>query len=56
MKPAIPVPPDDLKFRSCLTLFRAVATPDDPLRQNALDQFYAGQADDATLRLLAAGP
>ena len=44
--------PDDLKFRSCLTLFRAVAAPDDPLWQDALDQFYAGQPDAATLRLL----
>lgn len=44
--------PDDLKFRSCLTLFRAVAAPDDPLWQNALDQFYAGRPDNATLRLL----
>lgn len=44
--------PDDAKFRSCLTLFHAVAAPDDTLWQNALDQFYAGQPDDATLRLL----
>jgi uncharacterized protein (DUF1810 family) len=44
--------PDDLKFRSCLTLFRAVSAPDDPLWQDALDQFYAGQPDDVTLRLL----
>lgn len=44
--------PDDLKFRSCLTLFRAVAAPDDPLWQNALDQFYAGRSDETTLRLL----
>jgi len=48
--------PDDLKFRSCLTLFRAVSAPDDPLWQNALDQFYAGQPDQATLRLLASTP
>lgn len=47
--------PDDLKFRSCLTLFRAVAAPDDPLWQDALDQFYSGQPDDNTLRLLASG-
>ena len=45
--------PDDAKFRSCLTLFRAVAAPDDTLWQNALDQFYAGEADPATLRLLS---
>ena len=44
--------PDDLKFRSCLTLFRAVAAPGDHLWQDALDQFYAGQPDETTLRLL----
>jgi uncharacterized protein (DUF1810 family) len=48
--------PDDLKFQSCLTLFRAVAAPDDHLWQDALDQFYAGQPHDATLRLLASAP
>ena len=45
--------PDDGKFRSCLTLFRAVATADDSIWQAALDQFYAGEADPATLRLLS---
>ena len=44
--------PDDLKFRSCLTLFHAVSAADDRLWQDALDQFYAGQHDEATLRLL----
>lgn len=48
--------PDDLKFRSCLTLFRAVAAPDDRLWQDALDQFYVGLPDEATLRLLDASP
>jgi uncharacterized protein (DUF1810 family) len=43
--------PDDLKFRSCLTLFGAVA--DDPaLFDHALGKFYAGQRDSLTLRLL----
>lgn len=32
---------------------RAVAAPDDSLWQDALDQFYAGEAAPATLRLLA---
>lgn len=44
---------DAMKFRSCLTLFEAVA--DDglrPLFALALERFYAGQRDDATLRLL----
>jgi uncharacterized protein (DUF1810 family) len=46
--------PDDLKFRSCLTLFREAASDnsDRALFAQALDQFYGGQADDATLALL----
>lgn len=48
--------PDDMKFRSCLTLFRAVAAPDDHLWQDALDQFYAGKPDETTLRLLNPSP
>ena len=43
--------PDDLKFRSCLTLFRAVqASP----FQAALDRFYDGVPDLLTLELLDA--
>ena len=44
---------DAMKFRSCLTLFAAVA-PDEPLFAQALAAFYDGQPDEATLRLLAA--
>ena len=46
--------PDDLKFRSCLTLFReAAADPADrELFQAGLDRFYGGQADSRTLNLL----
>jgi uncharacterized protein (DUF1810 family) len=43
--------PDDLKFRSCLTLF-SEATSDDSDRmlfKQALDQFYGGQADPRTM-------
>ena len=43
--------PDDLKFRSCLTLFRAVSAP--PF-QAALDRFYDGAPDPLTLELLDA--
>ena len=43
--------PDDLKFRSCMTLFSAVA-PDEALWLNALDAFFAGKADPSTLELL----
>ncbi len=46
--------PDDLKFRSCLTLFREAASEnsDRTLFTKALDQFYRGQPDDRTLELL----
>lgn len=43
--------PDDLKFRSCLTLFAHIA-PGHPLFQAALEQFYDGKPDDRTLALL----
>jgi uncharacterized protein (DUF1810 family) len=43
--------PDDLKFRSSITLFHAVA-PDEAVFGNALDRFFAGRPDEATLRLL----
>jgi uncharacterized protein (DUF1810 family) len=43
---------DAMKFRSCLTLFDAVSdTPANVFRQ-ALDAFYGGQPDTATLALL----
>ena len=46
--------PDDVKFRSCLTLFRAAA--DDPEDQALFDEalacFYAGEPDRRTLALL----
>jgi uncharacterized protein (DUF1810 family) len=46
--------PDDLKFRSCLTLF-AAATSDDSDRvlfKQALEQFYGGEPDPRTMELL----
>lgn len=43
--------PDDMKFRSCMTLFRAVA-PDQPLFQQALDRHFGGEPDVRTLELL----
>ena len=42
---------DAVKFRSSMTLFDAVAGEDDRYRR-ALDAFYGGEADPATLRLL----
>ncbi len=43
--------PDDLKFRSCLTLF-AEAAPQEPVFREALERFFGGEPDPATLRML----
>jgi uncharacterized protein (DUF1810 family) len=44
--------PDDLKFRSCLTLFTKAARGDD-LFHVVLDKFFGGEADQRTLKILA---
>lgn len=44
--------PDDLKLRSCMTLFAQVA-PDEPLFGLTLDKFFGGTADERTIALLA---
>ena len=46
--------PDDLKFRSCLTLFGRAASDssDRALFAKALNQFYGGEPDRRTLELL----
>jgi uncharacterized protein (DUF1810 family) len=43
--------PDDLKFRSSMTLFSAVS--DDPVFADAIARYYAGEKDQATLGILA---
>jgi uncharacterized protein (DUF1810 family) len=44
--------PDNLKFRSCMTLFSlAVDDVDNPFRQ-ALDRWCSGQPDEQTLKLI----
>ena len=43
--------PDDVKFRSSMTLFGRAA-PDDSRFQGALDRFFAGEPDAATLARL----
>ncbi len=43
---------DAAKFRSCLTLFRFVA-PHEAVFSDALDKYYAGVPDGASLTLLA---
>lgn len=44
--------PDDMKLRSCLTLFGAVA-PQEPRFGDALRKFYPDGPDEKTLQLLA---
>ena len=46
--------PDDLKFRSCLTLFAAVL-PDEPVFARALEKYFAGVGDSRTSALLRLG-
>jgi uncharacterized protein (DUF1810 family) len=43
--------PDDVKLRSCVTLFARVAAPGS-LFQRVLDRYFDGKPDDLTLRLL----
>lgn len=43
--------PDDMKLRSCMTLFAQIAPPGAPF-QIVLDRYYGGQPDEKTLRLL----
>jgi uncharacterized protein (DUF1810 family) len=43
--------PDDLKLKSCATLFAQVSPPGSVFEQ-LLDEFYQGQRDEKTLRLL----
>jgi uncharacterized protein (DUF1810 family) len=44
--------PDNLKFRSCMTLFMTAAT-DNTLFKNALLTYFDGQSDQMTLDILA---
>jgi uncharacterized protein (DUF1810 family) len=41
-------PPDDLKFRSCMTLFARV-DPGEPVFQEALRKYFGGEPDPLTL-------
>jgi uncharacterized protein (DUF1810 family) len=43
--------PDDLKLRSCMTLFERVAGPGSVFSR-VLEKYYAGGRDERTLRLL----
>jgi uncharacterized protein (DUF1810 family) len=44
--------PDDLKLKSCATLFAYVSPPGSVFEQ-ILERFYSGERDATTLRLLA---
>jgi uncharacterized protein (DUF1810 family) len=46
--------PDDMKLKSCATLFAHVSPPGSVF-ERLLDKFYDGERDAATLRLLSAG-
>ena len=43
--------PDNLKFRSCMTLFQ-LAAPQELLFAEALNVFFKGDADDMTIQLI----
>ena len=43
--------PDDLKFKSCLTLFETVAPPHSVFAR-LLEKYYQGERDERTLELL----
>ena len=43
--------PDDLKLRSCMTLFEMVAS-DEPAFQRVLTKYFDGKRDDVTVGLL----
>ena len=44
--------PDDLKFHSSMTLFAEVANPSEWVFFKALDKYFGGQSDEATLARL----
>jgi uncharacterized protein (DUF1810 family) len=45
--------PDDMKFRSCMTLF-AQAAPEESVYRAALQKYFAGEPDARSLEILAA--
>jgi uncharacterized protein (DUF1810 family) len=47
--------PDDLKLKSCATLFACVS-PEGSVFHRLLDQFYGGGRDEKTLRLIGRDP
>ncbi len=47
--------PDDLKFRSCMTLFATVAPPGEKIFKETLQKFFGGERDPLTIKLLDDG-
>jgi uncharacterized protein (DUF1810 family) len=47
--------PDDMKFRSCMTLFSLATDDPDNVFRHALDRWCDGRADEQTLALVNAG-
>ncbi len=47
--------PDDMKLRSCATLFAAIS-PSGSVFHRLLDRYFQGEPDPATLRLLSVKP
>jgi uncharacterized protein (DUF1810 family) len=47
--------PDDLKLKSCATLFACVSQPGSAF-ESLLKKYYRGERDDKTLRLLGVAP
>lgn len=47
--------PDDLKLRSCVTLFAAVSPPGSVF-ERVLAKYYVGEPDERTLRLIGSAP
>jgi uncharacterized protein (DUF1810 family) len=43
--------PDDVKFRSCMTVFDQAA-PEEPVFGRALDKYFQGERDSSTQQLL----
>jgi uncharacterized protein (DUF1810 family) len=48
-------PPDDMKLRSCATLFAHVS-PAGSVFERLLSKYFDGECDDRTLRLIGAAP
>lgn len=48
--------PDDLKLRSCMTLFLEIDNSEDIVFRKVLEKFFEGQTDQRTLKLLRDNP